>query len=94
MAYEVTMEKDLEIKLNQIKNVNYKEYMIFAKKIEEMKNHACIMKNHNTKFNTFEKPLQNFKWVEINDKIIVFTLNPIQGKLHLCDYIPKDEVFE
>lgn len=94
MAYKVTMEKDLEKKLNQIQGVNFKEYTIFAKKIEELQNHASIMQNHKTKFNTFEKPLQQFKWVELNDKIIIFTLNPINEELHLCDYLPKNEVFE
>lgn len=94
MAYDVTIEKDLEKKLDQIKNVNFKEYTIFTKKIEEIQNYAPIMKNHKTKFNTFEKPLQDFKWIELNNKILVFTLNPIKGELHLCDYLPKDEVFE
>lgn len=94
MTYKVTMEKELEKKLKRIENINFKEYTIFAKKIEEIQNHAPIMQNHKTKFNTFKKPLQNFKWVEINDKIILFTLNPIKEEIHLCEYLPKEEVFE
>lgn len=94
MAYKVTMEKDLEKELKKLQNINFKEYTIFAKKIEEMKNHAPIMLNHKTRFNTFEKPLQDFKWAEINDKIIIFTLNPIKEEIHLCEYLPKEEVFE
>lgn len=94
MAYTVIMEKDLEEKLARIQSVNFKEYTLFAKKVDEMKNHAPIMQNHRKRFNTFEKPLQEFKWVEINNKIIVFKLNPIKEEIHLCDYLPQDEVFE
>ena len=94
MAYKVTMEKDLEKKLEKIQGFNFREYTMFAKRIEEMKHLACIMQNHKTRFNTFDKPLQNYKWIEVNDKILVFTLNPIKEELHLCDYLPKNEVFE
>ena len=94
MAYHVTMEKDLEKKLDKIRSVNFKEYTRVAKKIEEIQNHAIIMKNHQTRFNTFEKPLQQFKWIEINNKILIFTLDPINEILHLCDYLQKNEVFE
>lgn len=94
MVYNVTMEKDLEKKLDKIRSMNFKEYTRFAKKIEEIRNHAIIMKNHQTRFNTFEKPLQQFKWIEINNKILIFTLDPINETLHLCDYLQKNEVFE
>lgn len=94
MAYKVTMEKELDEKLDEIQGVNFKEYTILAKKIEEMKQHACIMQNHKTRFNTFEKPLQEFKWIEINNKILVFKLDPIKEEIHLCDYLPQNEVFE
>ena len=94
MSYKVSMEKKLEKKLEEIQSVNFREYTLFAKKIEEMANHARIMMNHRKKFNTFEKPLQDFKWVEVNDKILVFKLDPINEEMHLCDYLPRNEVFE
>ena len=55
MTYEVTMEKDLDKKLEEIQSVNFKEYTLFAKKVEQMRNYAPIMKNHRIHFNTFEK---------------------------------------
>lgn len=94
MVYEVTMEKDLEKKLDSIRTVNFKEYNLFVKKIEEVQNHARIIKNHRIKFNSFEKPLQDFKWIELNNKILVFTIDALKEELHLCDYLPKEEVFE
>ena len=94
MAYNVTIEKDLKQKLDEIRGIKYKEYTILNKKIEEIQNQAPIMKNHRTKFNTFDKPLEDFKWVEINNKILVFKLNPIKQEMHLCDYLSQDEVFE
>lgn len=94
MAYKVTMEKTLKEQLNQIRNINIKEYTMFAKKIEEIRQHAGIMLNHKTRFNDFEKPLQKFKWIEINNKILIFTINPIKEEMHLCEYMPKEEVFE
>lgn len=94
MSYQITMERDLEKKLERIRSVNFKEYTMFAKKIEEMKKMASIMMNHRSRFNTFDKPLQNFKWIEVNNKILVFHLDPIEEKIHLCDYLPQNEVFE
>lgn len=94
MVYQITIEKDFEKKLEQIKSLKFREYTRFLKKIDEIKHFACIRKNHKTRFNTFDKPLQNYKWVEIDDKILIFTLNPIKQELHLCDYLPKEEVFE
>lgn len=94
MVYDVTVEKSLEKKLDTIRNVNFKEYNLFVKKVDEIQNHALIFRNHRSKFNTFDKPLQNFKWVEINNKILVFTIDALKEKLHLCDYLSKEEVFE
>ena len=94
MAYTVTIEKDLNKKLEEIRSVNFKEYTLFSKKVEEMQNQARIMKNHKTRFNAFDKPLQDFKWIEFNNKIIVFTIDPLKQEMHLCDYLPKEEVFE
>ncbi len=94
MAYTVTIEKDLNKKLEAIRSVNFKEYTLFSKKVEEMQNQARIMKNHKTRFNAFDKPLQDFKWIEFNNKIIVFTIDPLKQEMHLCDYLPKEEVFE
>lgn len=94
MAYKVTIERKLNDKLEAIRSVNFKEYTLFSKKVEEMQNHARIMKNHKTKFNTFDKPLQDFKWIEFNDRIIVFTIDPLRQEMHLCDYLPKEDVFE
>ena len=94
MVYEITMERDLEKKLDAIRNVNFKEYTLFVNKVDEIRNHARIIRNHRSKFNSFEKPLQDFKWVEINNKILVFTIDALKEKLHLCDYLPKEEVFE
>lgn len=93
MVYEVTMEKELEKTLSELKHVNIKEYTILSNKIKEMQTHAKIILNHKTKFNTFNKPLQNYKWIEINNKILVFTINPIEKEIHLCEYMPRDEVF-
>lgn len=94
LVYTVTIEKDLNKKLEAIRSVNFKEYTLFSKKVEEMRNHARIMKNHKTRFNTFEKPLQDFKWIEFNGKIIVFTIDPLKQEMHLCDYLSKKDVFE
>ncbi|RAP47313.1 MAG: hypothetical protein BZ135_02505 [Methanosphaera sp. rholeuAM6] len=94
MTYEVTMEKDLDKKLEEIQSVNFKEYTLFTKKVEQIQNYAPIMKNHRIHFNTFEKPLQDFKWVEVNDKILVFKLDTIKQEIHLCEYLPQEEVFE
>ncbi len=93
MVYDITMEKELEKQLNELKIVNIKEYTILSKKLEEMQHHASIMINHNKKFNTFDKPLQNYKWIEINNKILVFTIDPSKEKIHICEYVPKEEVF-
>ena len=62
-------------------------------KIKEMETHAKIILNHKTKFNTFDKPLQNYKWIEINDKILIFTIDPVKKEIHLCEYMPRTEVF-
>ena len=94
MAYTVTIEKDLNKKLEAIRSVNFKEYTLFSKKVAEKQNQARIMKNHKTRFNAFDKPLQDFKWIEFNNKIIVFTIDPLKQEMHLCDYLPKEEVFE
>lgn len=94
MVYTVTMEKDLEKKLDAIRMVNFKEYNLFVKKVEEIQKHALIMRNHRNKFNSFEKPLQDFKWIELNNKILVFTVDALKEKMHLCDYLPKEDVFE
>lgn len=94
MVYNVTMEKDLEKKLDAIRMVNFKEYNLFVKKVEEIQKHALIMRNHRNKFNSFEKPLQDFKWIELNNKILVFTVDALKEKMHLCDYLPKEDVFE
>ena len=75
MAYNITMEEELEEQLNNLKNVNIKEYTILSKKLEEMQNHAAVLSNHNTRFKSFEKPLQDYKWIEINEKILVFTID-------------------
>jgi hypothetical protein len=94
MTYDVTMEKDLKNKLDNIKSVNFREYTMLTREIEKIRDYALIMMNHTKKFNTFDKPLQDFKWVEFNDKILVFTLNPLEETIHLCDYLPKEEVFD
>lgn len=93
MVYEITMEKELEKTLNELKTVNIKEYTILANKIKEMQTHAKIILNHKTRFNTFEKPLHNYKWIEINDKILVFTIDATKKEIHLCEYMPRNEVF-
>ena len=46
MVYEITMEKELEKTLNELKTVNIKEYTILANKINEMQTHAKIILNH------------------------------------------------
>ena len=79
--------------LNELKTVNIKEYTILANKIKEMQTHAKIILNHKTRFNTFEKPLHNYKWIEINDKILVFTIDATKKEIHLCEYMPRSEVF-
>ena len=93
MAYNITMEEELEEQLNNLKNVNIKEYTILSKKLEEMQNHAAVLSNNNTRFKSFEKPLQDYKWIEINEKILVFTIDISKQELHLCEYVPKEEVF-
>ena len=94
MTYQVTMEKELEKQLEEIRSVKFKEYTLFGKKVQQIMNYAPIRKNHKIHFNTFDKPLQDFKWVEVNNKILVFQLDPIKQEIHLCEYLPQDEVFE
>lgn len=93
MAYKIIMEDELEKKINYIKLNNIKEYTILSNKLKEMQNHAKITLNHKTKFNTFDKPLQKYKWIEINNKILVFTIDSIGKEIHLYEYLPKNEVF-
>lgn len=93
MVYNITMEEELEEQLNQLRGINIKEHTILSKKIEEMQMHASVLSNHNSRFNTFDKPLQDYKWIEINDKILVFTIDIQKEELHLCEYVPKEEVF-
>ena len=94
MVYELTIEKELEEELNELKRINIREYTILQKKFEEMKLHASVIVNHKAKFNSFEKPLQDYKWIEINEKILIFKVDPNYLKIHLCEYLPKDEVFQ
>ncbi|WP_455644663.1 hypothetical protein [Methanosphaera sp.] len=93
MVYKLIMEKDFEEKINELQRLNIKEHTQLTKKLEEMQTHAEIRLNHKTEFNTFEKPLQNYKWIEINKKILVFKIDPMKKELHLCEYLPQNEVF-
>ncbi|OED29530.1 hypothetical protein [Methanosphaera sp. WGK6] len=93
MAYTLIMEKDFEQKINELERLNIKEHTQLTKKIEEIQTHAEIRLNHKTKFNTFDKPLQKYKWIEINKKILVFTLDSMKKELHLYEYLPQNEVF-
>lgn len=93
MVYKITKEKDLEEDFKKLKITNIKEYTILQKKIEEMQKQAEIVRSHKNRYNTFDKPLQNYKWIEINGKILVFTINPIKKEIHLCEYMPRNEVF-
>lgn len=94
MVYNITMEKELEEQLEDLKKSNLKEYTILIRKIDEMKNYADVLQNHRRIFNTFSKPLQNYKWIDINDKILIFTTDIENKELHLCEYIPREEVFQ
>ena len=93
MTYEVTIDENLQEKLDSLKSVNFKEYTAVQLKVNEMKEHAKVLLNHRTRFNTFDKPLQDYKWVEINDNVLVFTIDANKRKMHLCEYLKKDEVF-
>ncbi len=94
MNYEVMIDGELEKKFKKIHDVNLKEYNIVTRKIDEIKEHSKITINHKNKFNSFEKPLGEYKWVEIGNKILIFKINPDKKYIHLCEYLPKDEVFE
>ncbi len=93
MVYTMIMEKELEEKLEELKKVNFREYKIFYKKLDELKSYAKVLENHKKLFNSFDKPLQKYKWVEINGKILVFTIDANERQIHLYEYLPKDEVF-
>ncbi len=94
MAYDITMEKELEKELEQLKSVNFREYKILNRKLDEMKAHAKVLENHQKQFNSFDKPLQKYKWIELNDKILVFTIDRNKSHIHIYEYLPKEEVFE
>ncbi len=94
MVYDVTIEKDLEDKLCKLKNSNFREYTILNREIKQMREYAKIPLNHRTQFNSFDKPLQKYKWIPIlNHKILVFTIDPMSENIHLCDYLRENEVF-
>ena len=54
MVYSITMEKELEEQLEDLKKSNLKEYTILIRKIDEMKNYADVLQNHRRIFNTFQ----------------------------------------
>ncbi|MCD7781620.1 MAG: hypothetical protein LUG89_02840 [Methanosphaera sp.] len=93
MVYTITKEKDFDDQIEKLKLVNFREYTILHRKIDEIASHAKILENHNKMFNNFDKPLQDYKWVEIDDKILVFTIDAYKREIHLCEYLPKNEVF-
>ena len=70
MTYEVIIDGELEKKFKKIRDVNFKEYSIVTRKIDEIKEYSKVTLNHKTKFNTFEKPLDEYKWVKIGNKIL------------------------
>ncbi len=94
MTYEVIIDGELEKKFKKIRDVNFKEYSIVTRKIDEIKEYSKVTLNHKTKFNTFEKPLDEYKWVKIGNKILIFKINAEKQYIHLCEYLPENEVFE
>ncbi|MDO5851586.1 MAG: hypothetical protein Q4Q23_03785 [Methanobacteriaceae archaeon] len=93
MAYKIIIQPALKDKFDKLEHTNYKEYKMLSKKLEEMATHATIPLNHRKLFNEFEKPLLGYKWIEINDKILIFKLDQSKEVIHLYDYMPQKDIF-